>query len=67
MDFFAALVTDDSPVTISENINRIHVQGFWKFNSSFLSDQSYVTKKVLFKPLAVNKILFRMLNESENF
>ena len=45
MDFFAALVTDDSPVTISENINRIHVQGFWKFNSSFLSDQSYVTKK----------------------
>ena len=45
-DFFAASSTDHSPVTISisKNKNRIHSHGFWKFNSSLLSDQNYVTK-----------------------
>ena len=45
-DFFAALSTDHSPVTISisKSENRIHGHGFWKFNSSLLSDQNYVTK-----------------------
>ena len=45
-DFFAALSTDHSPVTISisKSKNRIHGHGFWKFNSSLLSDQNYVTK-----------------------
>ena len=45
-DFFAALSTDHSPVTISisKSKNRIPGHGFWKFNSSLLSDQNYVTK-----------------------
>ena len=45
-DFFAALSTDYSPVTISisKNKNHIHGHGFWKFNSSLLSDQNYVRK-----------------------
>ena len=44
--FFAALSTDHSPVTISisKSKNRIHGHVFWKFNSSLLSDQNYVTK-----------------------
>ena len=44
--FFAALSTDHSPVTISisKSKNCIHGHGFWKFNSSLLSDQNYVTK-----------------------
>ena len=43
-DFFAALSIDPSPVTISisKNKNCIHGHGFWKFNSSLLSDQKYV-------------------------
>ena len=45
-DFFAALSTDHSPVTISisKSKNCIHDHGFYKFNSSLLSDQNYVTK-----------------------
>ena len=45
-DFFAALSTDHSPVniSISKSKNCIHGHGFWKFNSSLLSDQNYVTK-----------------------
>ena len=45
-DFFTALSTDHSPVTISipKSKNRIHGHSFWKFNSSLLSDQNYVTK-----------------------
>ena len=45
-DFFAALSTDHSPVTISisRSKNRILGHGFWKFNSYLLSDQNYVTK-----------------------
>ena len=45
-DFFAALSTDHSPVTISisKSKNRIHGHAFCKFNSSLLSDQNYVTK-----------------------
>ena len=45
-DFFAPLSADHFPVTISisKNKNRIHGHGFWKFNSSLLSDQNYVTK-----------------------
>ena len=45
-DFFAALSTDHSPVTISisKSKNCIHGHGFWKFNSSLLSEQNYVTK-----------------------
>ena len=50
-EFFANLSTDHSPVTssISKNKNRIHGYGFWKFNSSLLSDQNYVrkTKKLI--------------------
>ena len=46
MDFFAALSTDHSPVTIliSRNKSRIHGHAFWKLNSSLLSDQNYVRK-----------------------
>ena len=46
MDFIAVLSTDHCPVTISisKNKNRIHGHGFWKFNSSLLSDQNYVRK-----------------------
>ena len=45
-DFFVAFSTDHSPVTISisKNKNPIHGHGFWKFNSSLLSDQNYITK-----------------------
>ena len=45
-DFFTALSTEHSPVTISipKSKNCIHGHGFWKFNSSLLSDQNYVTK-----------------------
>ena len=45
-DFYAALSTDQSPVTISisKNKNCIRGHGFWKFNSSLLSDQNYITK-----------------------
>ena len=45
-DFFAALLTDHSPVTISisKNKNRIHGRSSWKFNSSLLSGQNYVRK-----------------------
>ena len=47
-EFFATLSTDHSagPVTISisKSKNRIHGQGFWKFNSFLLSDQKYVRK-----------------------
>ena len=41
-----SLTTDHSPVTIliSRNKNRIHGHGFWKINSSLLSDQNYVRK-----------------------
>ena len=55
-----ALSTDDSPVTalISKNKNRIHVHGFWKFNSSLLSDQNYVTK---------TKSLIQIFHSNQNF
>ena len=43
-DFFAALSTDHSPVTISISRSKNRGHGFWKFNSSLLSDQNYVTK-----------------------
>ena len=46
VDFFAALTTDHFPgtISISKSKNRIHGHGFWKFNSSLVSDQNYVTK-----------------------
>ena len=46
MDFFAALSTDRSPITISisKNKNHIHGHDFWKFNSSLFADQNYVRK-----------------------
>ena len=49
MKFFVALSTDHSPViiSISKNKNRIHGHGFWKFNSSLLSDQNYVRKNLI--------------------
>ena len=49
VDFFAALSTDHSPVTIwiSKNKNCIHAHGFWQFNSYLLSDQNYVRKNLI--------------------
>ena len=56
-NFLVALSTDHTPVTISisKNKNRVHGHGFWKFNSSFLSDQNYVRKiKNLIQPFDSN-------------
>ena len=49
VDFFAALSTDHSPVTIwiSKNKNCIHAHGFWQFNSYLLSDQNYARKNLI--------------------
>ena len=59
-DFFAALSTDHSAATISisKSKNRIHGHGFWKFNSSLLSDQNYVTK---------TKNLIQTFHSNQNF
>ena len=59
-DFFATLSTDHSPVaiSISKSKNRIHGHGFWKFNSSLLSDQNYVTK---------TKNLIQTFHSNQNF
>ena len=59
-DFFTALSTDHSPVTISipKSKNRIHGHSFWKFNSSLLSDQNYVTK---------TKNLIQTFHSNQNF
>ena len=59
-DAFAALSTDHSPVTISisKSKNVIHGQGFWKFNSSLLSDQNYFTK---------TKNLIQAFHSNQNF
>ena len=59
-DFFAALSTDHSRVTISisKNKNRIRGRGFWKLNSLLLSDQNYVTK---------TKNLIQTFHSNQNF
>ena len=60
MDFFVAVSTEHTPVTISisKNKNPINSHGFWKFSSFLLSDQNCVWKI---------KNLIQTIQSTENF